>query len=278
MVGGVAEHFNFPWHLMMESASYEKLPVDIKWVNTLGGTGEITSALDSGRLDLAVGLTEGMISAIADGNKSVILRTYVSTPLQWGVHVPAWSNLHQMADLVGQRFAISRLGSGSHLMAHVLADEQGFAVGDEQFVKVGDLDGARAALAAGDAEIFLWDRSTTSPYVDNGEFRRVGLQPTPWPAFVVAGRSDFVAARSTEIDQVLDRVARSATSLVSDSRRVELVSQRYGIEESEVTQWFEETRWDCARPMDPEIVSAAQSRLVALGLVTSELPPDHYLA
>ncbi len=278
MVGGVAEHYNLPWHLMMESPAYADLGLELKWVNTLGGTGEIATSLASGALDIATALTEGMIAAIAAGNPSRILRTLVSTPLQWGIHVPADSDLYVLADLVGHRFAISRYGSGSHLMAHVLADDMGFASADEDFVKVGNLDGARKALAQGDAEIFLWDRSSTSPYVANGEFRRIGLQPTPWPSFVVTAEVDLINERREEIDTMLDLVAASAAELAADPDRVAYVSERYGLDPVEVSSWFDETQWDCAGPTDLAVIASTQDRLVALGLIDEPRDPAYYLA
>ena len=249
-----------------------------QWVDTLGGTGETKTSLESGELDMAIALTEGMVAAIAAGNPSAILRTFVSTPLQWGVHVPAHSDLHSMDDLPGQRFAISRFGSGSHLMAHVLASDLGYKPTEDQFVKVGNLDGARVALANGRAEIFLWDRSTTSPYVDNGEFRRVGLQPTPWPAFVVVARRDVVAEHAEAIDKVLDAVADCAAELVANSDRVQIVADRYGINPDEVASWFEETAWDCAEAADPAMIAGTQERLVQLDLIAEALEPTAFLA
>lgn len=262
---------------MCESQSYADLPVEIEWVDTFGGTGETKASLEAGDLDMAVALTEGMIKAIAAGNPSRILRTFVSTPLQWGVHVPASSELFELSDLEGHRFAISRFGSGSHLMAHVLADDLGFVATKEQFVKVGNLDGARAALANGQAEIFLWDRSSTSPYVENGEFRRVGLQPTPWPSFVVVARDDVIAQHKLAIDAVLDHVAWFAQDLAANPDRISLVSDRYDISEEEVAGWFGETSWDCMAPSEITMIKATQERLVELGLIETPIEPELYL-
>lgn len=272
IVGGVPEHYNYPWHMVLESNSYDALPVRFSWFDTLGGTGEAKAMLEAGELDLAVALTEGMVAAIAAGNPSVILRTYVSTPLPWGVHVPANSDLYEMADLPGHRFAISRFGSGSHLMAHVLADSIGFALTTEDFVTVGNLDGARRAMAAGEAKIFLWDRSMTSPYVQSGEFRRLGTQPTPWPAFVVVGRAEVVAEHRHAIDSLLDAVSGAARELVANENRVQIVAERYGIDADEVTSWFGETTWDCAAPADLEMIKTTRDHLVALGLISGPQP------
>ena len=53
----------------------------------------------------------------------------------------------QLSDLKGQRAAISRFGSGSHLMAYVNAMELGWDTrSDLEFEVVKDLDGAVEAL------------------------------------------------------------------------------------------------------------------------------------
>ena len=71
-------------------------------------------------IDIAVLLTEGIVTDIINGNQSKIVHTYVQSPLIWGVHVPYNSNFHSVKDLENQRIAISRYNSGSHLMSYLL--------------------------------------------------------------------------------------------------------------------------------------------------------------
>ena len=112
----------------------------------------------------------------------------MSSPLTWGVHVRAdRADLNAIADLRGATFGISRPGSGSHLMAQVLArDAFGAAAaagaGGEpaSFAVVGNLDGARAALAAREADCYLWEVLTAKHLVDAGEWKLVGTVDTPW--------------------------------------------------------------------------------------------------
>lgn len=276
-IGGVPEHYNLPWHLYLESDIAAEAPLTLEWLDMPGGTGQMMKMLDDGELDLAVTLMEGAVQAIAAGNPAVIVRTYVSSPLQWGVHVPATSNLETMEDLAGLRFAVSRLGSGSHLMAHVLAEKLGYTPGQDDFVQVGGLDGARKALRNREAEIFLWDRSMTSPYVEAGEFRRVGMLQTPWPAFVVVAHRQVAASHQDAIATVLDHVAAAAQAMVARPDRVELVAERYELDRAEVAAWFRETVWDCAEPLDADVLASTQERLVGLGLIAEPMPIDTYL-
>ena len=119
-VGGVPEHFNYPWHVAISEGAFGDLDVDVEWIDFPGGTGAIMSALASGEIDMATPLTEGAITAIANGNPSKLISIWVDSPLLWGVHVAADSPAVSIPDLEGQRFAISRFGSGSELMLSLI--------------------------------------------------------------------------------------------------------------------------------------------------------------
>lgn len=277
-VGGVPEHFNLPWHLAAESGALSDGRVEVHWHDQPGGTGQMTAALAAGDLDVIVALTEGLVAAIAGGLPARMVRLYTTSPLQWGVHVAGRSSL-ESTGLDGVRFAISRLGSGSHLMAHVLADRLGLRLDGDSFVAVGDLDGARAALAGGDAEVFLWDRFMTSPLVEAGEFRRIDVQPTPWPAFVVAASDALLAqpeARSV-LDGVLTAVAREATAFSGLASASTMISDRYGLSPTEADAWLEVTSFATATTVEPEMVAAVENRLVELGIVDHARGAPHYL-
>ena len=174
-LGGVPEHFNLPWHLAMESGALGR--IEATWEDQYGGTGQMLSSLEAGDLDIVSILTEGTVAAIAGGLPVTIVQVYVQTPLQWGIHVPANSDLHDVDQLEGGRIAISRFRSGSHLMAFVQADRLGWSLDADQFVVVGGLDGARTSLGAGEADQFLWDRFMTEPFVEAGEFRLSRADP-----------------------------------------------------------------------------------------------------
>jgi hypothetical protein len=49
--------------------------------------------LRDGETDIAVILTEGIVKDIVAGNQSKIVQVYVQSPLIWGIHVAANSNI-----------------------------------------------------------------------------------------------------------------------------------------------------------------------------------------
>ena len=109
----------------------------------------MASALTHNELDIAMLLTEGAVAGIAQGGRYGVVSLYTQSPLIWGIHVPAGSQLRRIADLEGATYAISRLGSGSHLMCFVHARENGWPLESLKFVTVRSLEGAIAAFEAG---------------------------------------------------------------------------------------------------------------------------------
>ena len=262
-LGGVPEHFNLPWHLAMESGALGR--IEATWEDQYGGTGQMLSSLEAGDLDIVSILTEGTVAAIAGGLPVTIVQVYVQTPLQWGIHVPANSDLHDVDQLEGGRIAISRFRSGSHLMAFVQADRLGWSLDADQFVVVGGLDGARTSLGAGEADQFLWDRFMTEPFVEAGEFRRIGLEPSPWPSFVIAVRDEILLERTTEVGIVIDEVVTQATGLHSLSGVVDTLADRYGLTTAGAAAWLDATTFAPREAFDPEIAVSTLATLRRAG-------------
>src|SRR5690554_4140706 len=160
-IGGVPEHFNLPWRLAMEEGDLQKENIILHWEDMTGGTGQMVRGLHNNTLDIAVLLTEGITKAILQGLDAKIIQVYVTTPLHWGIHVAQHDKSIQNVDeLEGKTFAISREGSGSELMAYVLADNQGWNTSKLRFNSVGDIYGLLWALQNNEASVFLWERFT----------------------------------------------------------------------------------------------------------------------
>ena len=242
-IGGVPEHFNLPWKLAVAGRAFDSVGVEVEFIEHPGGTGAMTAALRAGELDAALMLTEGAVLDIVTGGDNRIVSVYVESPLIWGIHVSASSEIKTIADIAGRRFAISRYGSGSHLIAIVDAAERGFDTQSMSFVVVDTIDGARAALAAGSADVFLWERHMTQPLVDAGEFRRIGERVVPWPAFVISARREYLSHGADDLRRCLDIVAGYAARLKRDPDSAELISTTYAIDLSDASAWLADVRW-----------------------------------
>jgi sulfonate transport system substrate-binding protein len=271
-VGGVPEHFNFPWHIAMEEGLFEKENVSVNWADYPGGTGAMNKDLREGTLDVAVLLTEGAIADITKGNPSVIVSFYVKSPLIWGMHVGANSSYKDVKQLQGQTYAISRPGSGSHLMAYVDAKSRGWDTADLKFETINNLDGARKALTEGEADIFLWEKFTTKPYVDNGEFRILGECPTPWPCFVIVVRKEILSECLTEVKSMLNVLFQCCANLMKDPLAVEKISSRYNIKKEDIALWFAQTSWATDSRVEDKAIEKVMDSLCQLNLIDKVLP------
>ncbi|MGB5333226.1 MAG: PhnD/SsuA/transferrin family substrate-binding protein [Woeseiaceae bacterium] len=242
-VGGVPEHFNLPWRLAMDDSAFSETGAAVEYADYPAGTGELTRALRDNELDVALVLTEGAVADIIQHDRNRLVKIYVDSPLIWGIHVAATSDIRKVAAIRGTRIAISRYGSGSHLIAIVDAAERGWPTDDMKFVIVDSLDGARRALASGKADVFLWERHMTQPLVDRGEFRRVGQREVPWPAFAVSVRRQIVGSHVHQIRAVLDVVTRYAANLKRRKTAALVIADTYGIRLADAEKWLAGVRW-----------------------------------
>ena len=145
---GVPEHFNLPWHLGMEEGVFAQAGIELHWIDVPEGTGRMCQMLEDGETDLAVILTEGITRSIIGGNQVKIVQEYIASPLLWGIHVANGSDHQSVASLEGGVAAISRPGSGSHLMSFVLARQQEWTNHDHKSEIVHTLEGAIEALVS----------------------------------------------------------------------------------------------------------------------------------
>ena len=202
-IGGVPEHFNLAWYLALKNGDFKAKDINLRWHDYYGGTGEMCKALRDGDIDLAVILTEGIVKDIIAGNPSKIVQTFVQSPLIWGIHVAKNSDFKQIEDIQGTRAAISRYGSGSHLMAYINAKNNNWDLEkDLKFEVIKNLDGAVEGLTNGDADYFMWEKFTTKPLVDKGTFRRIANCPSPWPCFVIAARDGYIEENGDDLRSI----------------------------------------------------------------------------
>ena len=265
-IAGVPEHFNLPWHLCLENGEFEEAGIDLQWTDVPEGTGKMCQMLRDGVTDIAVILTEGIVKDINAGNSSKIVQVYVESPLIWGIHVDAKSNYTSLSDLENTKVAISRLGSGSHLMAFVNAQNQGWKTNDLQFEIVNTIDGAVEALSTGKADYFMWEKFMTKPLVDNGTFRRIADCPTPWPCFVIAVRNEIVEQNPQTIELILE-IINTTTEEFKDIPSINrTLASRYNQKTEDIDSWLSQTRWS-QKSMTVETLNKVQNQLFDLHLI-----------
>ncbi|SHG33449.1 ABC-type nitrate/sulfonate/bicarbonate transport system, substrate-binding protein [Salegentibacter echinorum] len=269
-VGGVPEHFNLPWHLCIEEKLFEKEGVNVIWKDFPGGTGAMNKALKTGEIDVAVILTEGVIKDISANANTKIIQTYIGSPLIWGIHVAADSNFNSVEELKNTKAAISREGSGSHLMTYINAqNHQWDTQKDLKFEIVKNLDGAVEALSKDEAQYFMWEHFTTKPLVDKRIFRRVADCPTPWPCFVIAARNHTITAEKDRLKKML-QVLNNKTKDFKDLPHIaEILAEKYDQKLEDIKQWLAITEWSQEQLSTAEL-EKIQDKLLALKLISKK--------
>lgn len=270
-IGGVPEHFNYAWYIALKEHHFRNQGIDLQWVDCHGGTGEMVQGLQNNKIDMAVVLTEGIVKAISEGNPSKIVQTFVQSPLVWGIHVATNAPYKSLTDLKQKYAAISRIGSGSHLMAYVHAKQMGWnPKTDLRFNIVNHLQGGIEALQHGRAHYFLWEKFTTKPYVDQGIFRRIGECPTPWPCFVIAARNSFIEHHAGPLKLILNVINGITKGFKNISNIDSIISERYGLKNQDVIDWLNLTEWSLDM-IDKSTLSVVQNQLLELNLISNRM-------
>jgi ABC-type nitrate/sulfonate/bicarbonate transport system substrate-binding protein len=164
----------------------------------------MVTSLQSGEIDVGIGLTEGWIAALGKAQAAKtdagfkVVGTYVETPLCWAISTGSRrEEVAGIQDLRGKRVGVSRIGSGSYVMSFVLADQQGWldTSSDSPPFPVEALNtfsNLRDGVNNGTADFFMWEHFTSKRYYDNGEIKRIGEIYTPWSSWKIVAVNDLM--------------------------------------------------------------------------------------
>ncbi len=277
-MGGVPEHFNLPWRLAIEEGFFASRGIALEWTDYPGGTGAMNKALREGELDVATILTEGIVADISKSNPSQLLKIHVQTPLNWGIFVKHSSGFQTVDQLRVGRFAVSRMGSGSHLMAYVNALQLGWNPADLSMVVLNNLEGMRHGLRDNEADAFMWEKVMTQPYVNSGELRRVGLCPTPWPGFVLAARTEVIKNQPKTLQRICDGFNGFVRTFKQRPNLDQIVAARYRLPLADVQQWLAETEWSTQNTIGSAMLEKVMATLLQAGAITEMKPVPELVA
>lgn len=277
-IGFVPEHFAVP--LFFAPALYATL------LPFPSGTGHMITALRSGEIDVAIGLTEGFVAGLGkahegDGGYRMV-GTYVSSPLCWAISAgSSRSDLTSISDLKGAKVGVSRLGSGSHIMSYVLADQQSWLQsGSEPFTfhPLQTFANLRQGANDGTADVFMWETFTSKKYHDSGEIRRVGEISTPWPSWmIVAGtgvKSDDQRLEDlfTKLDQGVKRFEEE------QNEAVQWIARNLDYSEEDARAWLRTVQFvKGVRGVDLGIIEHCYGILEKAGVVGDGLKPEQMI-
>lgn len=270
-IGGVTEHFNLPWNLAVEQNKFAGHGVNLQWEFFPGGTGVMTAALKSGELDLAILLTEGFISAAANGLKAKVVKEYITSPLGWGIFTGAKSQFYSIYNRLPKKYAVSKLGSGSHLMAMIHAEQRGEKIKPEDLVEVRSMDGAAESLLKNETQIFYWEKYTTKPFVENGTLRMIGEFSAPWSSFLIVASDAALSQKREAIERVLEVINTESKAFVVSPLSVYLLVKRFNMSETDARTWLHATEWSDDYTVRLRGLENAKQALLKTGSVKTDL-------
>ena len=270
-IGGVPEHFNMPWQLLLHSPRLSKKGIEASWKDFSGGTGAMVEALNNNEIDMAMLLTEGAVKGIDSGGRYRIVSFYVDSPLIWGIHIPGDASCNSIDEIRGKTYAISRYGSGSHLMSFVDAQIRGWDTENLEFMPVNTLDGAREAFKSRKADIFFWEKFTTKKYVDNGEFKRIGERPTPFACFVICVTEAALKEKQNSVYRLIRQVFKTSKKLYKNPECAAMIAKHYQLDQKDVENWLSSVRWTTEFNLDKKNLKKAVKTLAGLNLINSGL-------
>ena len=275
-IAGVPEHFNLPWHMCIDDGEFEAAGIDLQWIDVPEGTGKMCQMLRDGETDIAVILTDGIIKDIVAGNPSKIVQVYVQSPLIWGVHVAANSNYKILSDLENKKVAISRMGSGSHLMSIVNAQHQNWNTENLKFEIVNTIDGAVESLISGKADYFMWERFMTQPLIDKGIFRRIADCPSPWPCFVITVRNEVLEQHPKIIKQILDIINTTTEEFKMIPSIDRTLASKYNQKVEAIQEWMKLTHWSQKQMTSPTL-DIIMEQLLKFQIIDKKLAKESIL-
>lgn len=247
-ITGVPEHFNYPFRLLFEKQPFLKQGITIEWKEESRGSGQMNLDLRNGDTDIAILLTESFLKDFEAGNPSKMIGFHVTSPLIWGIHVGQNSGVTSLSELEEKKVLVSRMGSGSHLMAMVLAKRENWDVSSLTYELVGNMEGAEKAMDSGSKGIFLWEKYTTAPMVEKGCMRRIGEIPSPWPCFVMVASESALSEFGEVIFDLRNEIYRLSHDLSQSENLADLLALEYQLYPNDVTQWLTQTIW-CTEPV-----------------------------
>lgn len=275
---GVPEHFNYAFRLLAEEQPFLSDGLKISWHEESRGSGQMIQELKNGNAEMGILLTESFLKEAESNPDIKLIGFYVQSPLIWGIHVGTSVKVENPSDLPTPHFLVSRMGSGSQLMAKVLANSLTVPWSEETFYEIiGNLDGAVKAMEKGSQGIFLWEKYTTSPTVKSGKMKRIGELPSPWPCFVIAVNKQTFEDYGDLLILVRNWIYEKNKSLKSNLDFPKLLANSYQLNLEEVNAWLSQTQWtENAEKLEDELKESID-QVYRLGIIQSRKDPSQYI-
>lgn len=237
----------------------------------------MANQLEAGETDVALMVSEGAVAKTASGAPFKVVGTYVQSPLRLGVHVHSTAPVKNVTDLKGKVFGISRMGSSSHLMSHVLASQCGWNVKSDAPVRVvNNFDGAKKAMAKGEIDVWVWERFTTKQMVDSGEWALLSELPTPWHPFLFVASDNALAHKAAAIKAVVETTKNVCDEFKENKgdSTIQYLAKHHHLNRTDAIDWLDSTEWLCDLTVTEGTLNSTQEALVVIGQLSEPKSAD----
>jgi len=275
---GVPEHFNLPWKKVIAQQPFQSAGVTLAWLDESRGSGQMNNAIREDEADVAIVLTESFLKDFENGNSAKMIGFHVNSPLIWGIHIHPKRSEATPQEISNPTFLISRMGSGSQLMAFVLAQKENWPTDSLNFKVVSNLPGALEAMNPSAPEMFLWEKYTTKPWVDSQEMKRIGEVASPWPCFITVASGKALSEFGDVIFELRDKVYEAAREAQQSSKTVETIAENYDLKQEDVEAWLSQTQWATDAVVSKNQMEISMSKMVELGILKKKLDIEDFLA
>lgn len=250
------------------------------------------TSLRSNEIDLAIGLTEGWTAGLMtnEGQQKRgynIVGSWCKTPLRWAIVTGKnRDDINSTGDLrQHRRVGVSRLGSGSHIMAFVLAEQQGWLKAGKDnkdsglvLAPLGPFKDLRDGVSGTEtqADFFMWEHFTTKAYWegDNAPLKRIGEIYTPWPAWHIAASTSTFPEPATDpkLLKLFDCFDRGVRDFEADragvAKRIAAGEFNCEYSEEDAIEWMKSVEFfERTRGVDPGTIDGVIKVLELSGIV-----------
>lgn len=275
-IAAVPEHFTLPIQLGNEKGFFQKHldqtdEVDIQEFPK--GTGSMCLALREKQVEIAIALTEGLVSdRIKNQSNFRIVGTYVQSPLQWATVIKKGrTDLKYLADIKGTRVGISRNGSGSHIMSFVLANNEKFNGHELSYVPCGGMESLVQAVEQDKVDSFMWETFTIRDAVQSDRVQYLGYTTTPWPCFMIAVREDILQQYPQQIKGILKGIRQSCHHFCDNQiDSLATVAKKCRLNNQEAKEWYGMTEFSKDSSVQTSVLDNVMDTLIH----TKALPKD----
>lgn len=179
-----------------------------------------------------------MLAGIAKGaTEFKFVGTYIESPLNWAVITGVNAPYTSIKDLEGTTIGISRKGSGSEVMANVMALQKEWK-SPPKFLINDNFAKLRQSVNDGSTSCFMWEWFTTLPYVKTGEVKFIGNQLTPWPSWSIVAKPSLDHNVVAQFVNNLDQAVRAFDESRTSGEAVDYVAKTFNYDKQDVQEWI----------------------------------------